>query len=179
VELDAPGLRARRTGAATIDLSGIAKGFGVDLVAETLLAQGLRHFLIEVGGELRGHGLRPDAQPWWVDVARPPRSPAAPLRAALHELSVATSGDYLRWLDAGGERHAHTLDPASGRPVRNGVHSATVLHASCMMADAWATALTVLGPYRGMALAEAKGIAAQMIAGDREFLSAALIAMLD
>ena len=64
VELDAPGLRARCTGGARLDLSAIAKGFGVDLAAEALLARGVRHFLLEVGGELRGHGLRPDGQPW-------------------------------------------------------------------------------------------------------------------
>jgi thiamine biosynthesis lipoprotein len=179
IELDAPGLRARRTGAARIDLSGIAKGFGVDLAAEALLGLGLRHFLIEVGGELRGHGLKPDGQPWWADIEPPPGSRIAPLRAALHELSVATSGDYRRWLDAGGARHHHTLDPRDGRPVANGVRSVTVLHASCMQADAWATALTVLGPDAGMALADARGLAVRMIVGEAELLSAALTAMLD
>ena len=179
IEFDGPGLRARLLGPARLDLSGIAKGFGADLAGEHLLAAGVSHFLLEVGGELRGHGVKPDGQPWWVDIERPPHSKIAPLRVALHELSVATSGDYRRWLDAGGERHAHTLDPRSGRPVTNGVHSVTVLHASCMMADAWATALTVLGPAEGMALADAQGLAVQMIAGEEELLSAALKAMLD
>ena len=179
IEFDGPGLRGRRTGSAQLDLSGIAKGFGVDLAAEALLARGVRHFLLEVGGELRGHGLKPDGQPWWVEIERPPGATGAPLRAALHELSVATSGDYRRWLDADGERHGHTLDPRSGRPVRNGVRSVTVLHPSCMLADAWATALTVLGPLDGMALADAQGFAAHMITGDEEFLSAPLRAMLD
>lgn len=178
IEFDAPGLRARRTGEARLDFSGIAKGFGVDLAAEALRARDLRHFLIEVGGELRGHGLRPDGQPWWVDIEAPPGLALPPLRAALHELSIATSGDYRRWLDAGGARHAHTLDPRTGRPVANGVRSVTVLHESCMLADAWATALTVLGP-EGMALADAQGLAVHMVTGEREFLSAALLAMLD
>ena len=114
-----------------------------------------------------------------MDIERPPGSTIPPLRAALHELSVATSGDYRRWLDAGGMRHPHTLDPRSGRPVANGVRSVMVLHASCMLADAWATALTVLGPVEGMALADAQGLAVQMIAGKEEFLSQALRAMLD
>lgn len=179
IDFDGPGLRARRKGSARLDLSGIAKGFGADLAVEHLLASGLRHFLLEVGGELRGHGLKPEGQPWWVEIERPQQSRFAPLRVALHEHAVATSGDYRRWLDAGGERHAHTLDPRTGRPLANGVHAVTVLHESCMMADAWATALTVLGPVEGMALADTEGLAAYMIAGEAEFLSDALQAMLD
>lgn len=179
IDFDGPGLRARRTASARLDLSGIAKGFGVDLAAERLLASGLRHFLLEVGGELRGHGLKPDGQPWWVEIERPPHSRFGPLRVALHEHAVATSGDYRRWLDAGGERHAHTLDPRTGRPVANAVHAVTVLHESCMMADAWATALTVLGPTEGMALADREGLAAYMIADREEHLSRGLQAMLD
>lgn len=178
IEFDGPGLRAQRLESARLDFSGIAKGFGADLAAEHLLASGVSDFLLEVGGELRGHGLKPDGQPWWVDIERPPGTTVAPLRVALHELSIATSGNYRRWLDAGEERHAHTLDPRSGRPIANGV-SVTVLHERCMLADAWATALTVLGPIEGMALADAQGLAVQMIAGEEEFLSAALKAMLD
>ncbi|MCW1429888.1 FAD:protein FMN transferase [Novosphingobium sp. JCM 18896] len=179
IDFDGPGLRARRTASARLDLSAIAKGFGADLAAEHLLASGLRHFLLEVGGELRGHGLKPEGQPWWVEIERPPQARFAPLRMALHEQAVATSGDYRRWLDAGGERHAHTLDPRTGRPVANAVHSVTVLHESCMMADAWATALTVLGATEGIALADAEGLAVYMIAGEEELLSAALRTMLD
>lgn len=179
IELDGPGLRARRTGSAQLDFSGIAKGFGVDLAAEWLLGQGVRHFLIEVGGELRGHGMRPDAQPWWVDIELPPGTRIAPLRLALHELSIATSGNYRRWLDADGRRYGHTLDPRTGQPVENGVASVTVLHESCMLADAWATALTVLGPEDGIALAEAKGFAVHMVADGGERLTSALERMLE
>ncbi|MCC6826846.1 MAG: FAD:protein FMN transferase [Novosphingobium sp.] len=179
IELDALGLRARRTGQAWLDLSGIAKGFGVDLAADWLLAQGVRHFLIEVGGELRGEGVKPDGEPWWVDIERPPGSTIAPLRAGLHRLSVATSGNYRRWLDAGGTRHGHTLDPRTGRPLATGVRSVTVLHPRCMLADAWATALTVLGPQEGMRIAAEQGLAAHMIADEREWLSPALEEMLD
>lgn len=179
IELDALALRARRTGSARLDFSGIAKGFGVDLAADWLLRAGVRSFLIEVGGELRGEGVKPDGQPWWVDVEIPPGTAARPLRAALHGLSIATSGDYRRWLDVDGKRYAHTLDPRSGRPIANGVHSVTVLHRSCMLADAWATALTVLGPAQGIAIADAQGLAAHMIADDGEKVSAAFSAMLD
>lgn len=179
VELDRPGLRARRTGQARLDFSGIAKGFGVDLAAEWLLANGVRHFLLEVGGELRGHGVKPDGQPWWVDLELPPGVALPPMRVALHGLSVATSGDYRRWLDSDGARHAHTLDPRTGRPVGNGIRAATVLHAQCMLADAWATALTVLGPEAGMAAARRENLAARIVSDDGELLSPALAAMLD
>jgi len=173
--------RARRHAEARLDFSGIAKGHGVDRVAEMLRSMGLRDFLVEVGGELRGEGIKPDGQPWWVDLEAPPGSRLAPIRAALHGLSVATSGDYRRSFAHAGRAYAHTIDPRTGRPLDNGVGSVTVLHPSCMLADAWATALSVLGP-EGMALAEREGLAAHMAvrdgAGFVEHLSPALQAML-
>jgi thiamine biosynthesis lipoprotein len=173
IELDTANQRARRTGQARLDFSGIAKGFGVDHACDWLRTRGLRHFLLEVGGELRGEGVKPDGQPWWVDVEMPPGAAMPPLRVALHDLAIATSGDYRRWLDAGGRRYGHTLDPRSGHPVQGGVRSVTVLHPSCMMADAWATAITVLGPDRGLALAERHRLAVHMLAGGTEQMSTA------
>lgn len=178
IEHDPRLLSARRTVRSQLDFSGIAKGYGVDAVAEHLLARGCADFLIEVGGELRGAGVKPDGQPWWVDLEAPPGAAAAPVRVALHGLSVATSGDYRRFFEHRGHRYAHTLDPRTGVPLANGVVSVSVLHAECMMADAWATALTVLGP-EGMALAEREGLAAQMLTREGELLSPALRAMLD
>lgn len=174
--------RARRMAAATLDFSGIAKGHGVDRVAEMLRSMELPDFLVEVGGELRGEGIKPDGQPWWVDIEPVPGSRLLPLRAALHGLSVATSGDYRRSFAHAGHSYAHTIDPRTGRPLENGVASVTVLHPSCMLADAWATALSVLGS-AGMALAEREGLAAHMAvrgdAGFAEYLSPALREMLD
>lgn len=178
VELDSLGLRARRGGGAQLDFSGIAKGYGVDHAAEWLLNHGVRHFLLEVGGELRGEGSKPDGQPWWVDIECPPGIAVPPVRVALHRLSVATSGDYRRWLDAGGRRYGHTLDPRSGAPIEHGLRSVTVLHRSCMLADAWATALTVLGPDEALAMAEREGLAAHLIAEDGERMSPAFSEML-
>lgn len=179
IEFDAAKQRVRRTGEAALDLSGIAKGYAVDLAAEWLLAQGVRHFLLEIGGELRGEGIRPDGQPWWVDVEMPPAVSLPPWRVALHDLSVATSGSYRRRFSDGGRDYSHSFDPATERPIVNGVSSVTVIHRSCMMADGWATALTVLGPSPAIALADEQGLAACVIARGREHVSRAWRAMLD
>jgi thiamine biosynthesis lipoprotein len=178
VEFDPETRRIRRSEGALIDLSGIAKGYGVDLAAEWLLASGTRHFLIEVGGELRGEGIRPDGQPWWVDVEMPPSSSVAPWRIALHDLSVATSGNYRRGFRAGGKHYSHSFDPATGRPIVNSIASVTVLHRSCIIADGWATALTVLGPQAAIVLADEQKLAACVIAGEREYISRAWREML-
>lgn len=175
--------RARRTGNVALDFSGIAKGYAVDAIAERLKASGCDHFLFEIGGELRGHGVKPDLQPWWVDVEAPPGLDLSILRIALCDLSVATSGDYRRYREEGDMRISHSIDPARGAPISNSVASVTVLHPSAMIADAWATAITVLGPEYGMALAARKQLAVLMVERDggkgREYISPALRAMLE
>lgn len=179
IDFDPDTRRIRRSAGAILDLSGIAKGYGVDLAAEWLLARGVRHFLLDVGGELRGEGIRPDGQPWWVDVEMPPTSSVAPYRIGLHDLSAATSGNYRRGFTVEGQHYSHSFDPRTGRPIVHAVSSVTVLHRSCMIADGWATALTVLGPDAAIKLANAENLAACVIAGDREYLSRAWRAMLD
>ncbi|PVM90585.1 FAD:protein FMN transferase [Caulobacter endophyticus] len=175
-------------GGLQIDLNGIAKGFGVDEAARALDRSGVRSYLVEVGGELRGTGAKPDGQPWWVELERPPlagandeTSPRTLL--ALHGLSVATSGDYRRFFDHAGKRYAHTLDPALGAPCDAGVVSVTVIHPECMTADALATALTVMGPDAAIAFATARKLPALVVTrgpgGLQERLSPALQAMLD
>jgi thiamine biosynthesis lipoprotein len=180
--LEREGTQARRTADVRLDLSGIAKGFGVDAIARALNGLGVTDFLAEIGGELIGAGVKPSGEPWWVELEAPPGARIAPLRVALHDLAVATSGDYRRFFETGGRRYAHTIDPRTRRPIANGVASATVLHPSCMLADAWATALTVLGPDEGMALAAREGLAARLIVrehfGYREILSPKLDDML-
>lgn len=178
------GGRALQPGGLALDLCGIAKGFGVDRVAETLRAMGFGAFLVEVGGELRGEGVKPDLSPWWVEIDRPPGLHAAPFRVALHGLAVATSGDYRRCFRHGGFRYAHTLDPRSGWPTGAGLASVTVLERDCMRADAIATALTVLGPDAGPMHAALHGIAALFVRRDaaealHEAMSPAFAAMLD
>jgi len=154
LEYDPAARRLRQPGGLRLDLSGIAKGYAVDAVADLLQAQGHGHCLVEVGGELAGRGVKPDAVPWWVDLEAPVAG-LPPFRIALHELAVATSGTYVR-----GD---HNIDPATGYPAAHDVVSASVLHPSAMHADAWASALTVLGPEAGMALAEREHLAVRII----------------
>ena len=163
-----PARRAlRQPGGLTLDLSAIAKGFGVDLVARRLHALGIVHHLVDVGGELRGTGVKPDGQPWWVRLEQPDGDDSGERTLlALHGLSVATSGDYRRWFEHEGMRYSHTIDPRDGRPIRHGLAAVTVIHPECMRADAWSTALTVLGPDAGLALADRLGLAARLIVRD-------------
>lgn len=192
LEFDISGRSVLQPGGLRLDFSGIAKGFAVDHVADALQHLGLRHFLVEIGGELRGEGVKPDASPWWVAIERPAyfsrissNTPGGltETRVALHGLSIATSGDYRRWFESNGRHFSHTLDPRTGWPIDNGVISATVLHPSCMLADAWATALTVLGADAALAAADKHKIAAYLIRrtgdGVEELLSPALREMLD
>ncbi len=176
--------RLRQPGAVALDLSAVAKGYGVDRLALYLQGLGLRHFLVEVGGELRGAGLKADGQPWWVMLEQPAAGADAPeLVLALHGLAVATSGDYRRYFEADAQRVPHTIDPRTAAPIDNGLASVSVVHPSCMAADAWSTALTVLGPQAGLALAERQGLAARFLVRNgatfTQILSAPLRAMLD
>lgn len=161
LEFDASARRLRRLSACRLDLNGIAKGFAVDLMLATLRRHGIHHALVEIGGELAGTGLKPDGTPWWVDVDAPFGAPlqAKPLRVALHGLAIATSGCERGY--AGHGRHlSHTIDPRSGLPIDNGMLSATVLHESCLEADAYATALMVMGVEVGIAFATRHKLAA-------------------
>jgi thiamine biosynthesis lipoprotein len=161
LEFDPAGRRLRRLGAARLDLNGIAKGFAVDLVASILLAGGIQHAMVEIGGELSGAGVKPDGTPWWVTIDLPvaaPLSRAMPL-IALHQLAIATSGSE-RYFTIGEQRFSHTIDRRTGAPIDNGMIASTVLHRSCMEADAYATALMVMGPEAGMTFAEQHKLAA-------------------
>ncbi|MET0361077.1 MAG: FAD:protein FMN transferase [Sphingobium sp.] len=175
--------RARRVADVALDLSGIAKGFAVDAAAAALRMIGADSFLMEIGGELLGRGIKPDLQPWWVDVEAPDGMAVPVLRIALCGMAVATSGDYRRYRMEGDRRLSHSIDPASGAPIANQVASVTVIHDSAMLADAWATAITVLGHDRGMRLATRHGLAARLVrregARDQEYMTPALAAMLE
>jgi thiamine biosynthesis lipoprotein len=151
--------RLMRSKPAHLDLCGIAKGYAVDLVARTLRQYGIVDALVEIGGELTGHGVKPDGTPWWVAVDNPAGANLPPIVVALHGLAIATSGCERHFQHAGAI-YSHTLDPRTGVPIDNGMVTATVLHDSCMQADAYATALMVMGPERALAFAEEKQLAA-------------------
>ena len=185
--LDAGRRRLLQPGNVQLDLSSIAKGFGVDQVARYLRRVGFAHFLVEVGGELSGEGVKPDGAPWFVELEHPPQEGAdmakgAEALIALHGLSVATSGDYRRTSVWDGRVYSHTIDPRTAAPVDHALASVTVVAESCMIADALATALMVMGPSPARALAEREGIAARFIAressGFSVSMSTAMSAML-
>jgi thiamine biosynthesis lipoprotein len=142
------------------DLSAIAKGYGVDEVARALDARGWTDYLVEVGGEVRARGERPGGGPWRVGIERPDEaSRVVQGVVAIADRAMATSGDYRNFYEIDGERRSHIVDPRTGRPVTHRVASVSVIHERAVEADAWATALTVLGPQEGLALAEAEGLA--------------------
>ncbi|CAN7286559.1 FAD:protein FMN transferase [Massilia sp. LjRoot122] len=163
-QLDRGGRRLLQPGGAILDFSSIAKGYGVDRLGLCLERFGVRHYLVEVGGELRGAGMKPDGEPWWVEIEGVPDAvSSAQTVVALHGLSIATSGDYRSYFDDGQRRVSHTLDPRSGHPIANGIASCTVVATTCMVADALSTALTVMGLDAGLAFADARGIAARYL----------------
>ncbi len=154
LELDPLNRRARKHGPLTLDLCGIAKGYGVDRLAGVVAEFGIRAALLAIDGELRAVGLQPDGRPWAVAVERPDpnsRTPYALLE--LQDAAVATSGDYRHWVTVGERRLSHSMDPARGGPLTASPASVTVVCASCMQADAWATALMVAGSAAGADLA--------------------------
>jgi len=156
-----------QAGGVQLDLSAIAKGHAVDRVCQRLLELGHDSVLVEIGGELRGHGVKPDGQPWWVAIELPPGCVGPAPVVAAHDLAIATSGDYRHcWRDAAGRLRSHTIDPRNGRPIEHAVAAVTVLHRQCMWADAWSTALTVLGLDAGLALAEQHRLAAHFTMRD-------------
>ncbi len=176
--------RLVQPGGLALDLSGIAKGFGVDEAAAVLRRLGLRDHLVEIGGELRGEGVKADGEPWWAQIAAPPGIglPGGPILAALHGVAVATSGDYHRHWEHHGQRYTHVLDPRTGRPVGNGIRSVSVIAPNCLDADALCTVLGVLEPDEGDHFARQHGVAALILVEDatgvREIVSPALAAML-
>ncbi len=147
-----------------IDLSATAKGYGVDKVAELLDKRQIHNYLVEVGGELRARGTKPNGQPWRIAIEKPqPGERSVQLVIMPGDMAVATSGDYRNYFEYDGQRYSHTIDPATGKPIQHNLASVTVLHPSCLTADALATALNVMGPEKGMALAEKLNLPVYMI----------------
>jgi thiamine biosynthesis lipoprotein len=161
IECDPQGGRARRMNARRLDLSGIAKGFAVDRMADVLRAHGVLGFLAALDGEIVADRVRPDGRPWAVALEEPdPARRGARGVIEATNCAIATSGDYRHRIRLGADWLSHTMDPRSGGPIRNRLASVTVLAADCARADAWATALMVLGETDGPALARSRGLEA-------------------
>ncbi len=164
LEVDQAGRRARKHEELAVDLSGIAKGHAVDRMAEVAKRSGLPGALVAIDGELRAVGLQPDGSPWQVAVERPDPGSRAPLSIlSLEDAAVATSGDYRHWMEIADRRFSHTMDPRRGGPLARSPASVTVVAETCMEADAWATALMVLGGDEGGLLARRLGLNALFI----------------
>lgn len=159
LEIDPVAGLARKHAPITLDLNGIAKGYGVDKLAGTLLGFGITAFLVGIDGEMRASGSRPDGMPWTVAVETPDHERRTPHSIfSLENAAVATSGDYRHHVTVQGQRLSHTMDPATGGPLRSSPASVTVVACTCAEADAWASALMVLGPEAGGELASSLGL---------------------
>lgn len=148
-----------------VDLSTIAKGYGVDLVAEFVEANGINNYLVEIGGEMRLKGFKHTGELWHVAIEKPISG-----ERAVHQIiipkdnAVATSGDYRNYFEADGQRFSHIIDPKSGKPIEHKLVSVTVIHPSSMTADGLSTAMMVMGEEKALAFAEANDLAVYIIA---------------
>lgn len=169
--LDMPGCQALKQAPLTLDLCGIAKGFGVDQLASCLDQWGIRDYLVGIDGELRARGRKPDDQPWSLAVEKPVRgSREVSGVLEISDSAIATSGDYRHWRDLHGQAFSHTMSSAAKSPSDSTLASVSVMQSSCMLADAWATALLAAGPQAGPEMAKTRGIDALFMLREGEEL---------
>lgn len=156
VDVDTQTMQARRNRDVFVDLSAVAKGHATDRVAAYLDQQGMEHYLVNLGGDLIARGLRDENEqtPWRIGIEVPEDGPQRAQHVIpLESMSVATSGDYRHYFEVDGKRFSHTIDPRTGRPVTHQLASVSVFHPSNAWADAWATALLVVGEQDAMQMA--------------------------
>ncbi|MDZ4188084.1 MAG: FAD:protein FMN transferase [Hydrogenophaga sp.] len=160
VEQPAPGQVVKRL-PLRLDFSAIAKGYGVDMIAQVVRAHGVANFIVEIGGEVATRGRGPSGGPWRIGIEEPDptRTGRVLARLELSDASLATSGHYRNFLEIEGRRYSHVIDPVSGYPVPDPPLSVSVLASNVALADAWATAFMVLDESRGLALAEENQLA--------------------
>lgn len=160
---------ASKSKPVSVDLSAVAKGYAADVVAQALESTGIYHYMVEVGGELRIGKRKLSGDPWKIAVEEPTDNQRSIQKIlALESVAVATSGDYRNYFEKDGKRYSHTIDPRTGAPINHTLASVTVLHDSCAYADAYATAITVLGPEKGLALAEKLSLAVYMLVKEKD-----------
>jgi thiamine biosynthesis lipoprotein len=176
LDVDYARRRVRKLRTITLDLSGIAKGYGVDELARCLDRLDVERYLVGIDGEMRARGVKPGGEAWAVAVEKPvfgQREVSGVIE--LGDAAIATSGDYRHWIEVDRKRYAHTMDPRSGRPLSNTVAAVTVLMPTCVLADAWATALLVLGEQDGVALARERSIDAIFVLREGDQLREILV----
>lgn len=163
LQLGASQLRKTETD-TQIYLAGIGKGYGADHVGRAIAALGIKDYMVEIGGDLVVAGNNPDGQPWAIGIETPNIADKALVDVVrISGLGLATSGDYRNYFEEDGQRYSHLIDPMSGHPVTHKTASATVIAQNAMLADAWSTAMLILGRERGMAVAAEQGIAVQFV----------------
>ena len=165
IELGLANNSIRKTKPVILDLSGIAKGYGVDKVAELLIYAGYTDFMVEIGGELRLAGNNPRGTPWTIAIEQPDADTFGQAHAAVKVsgAAMATSGDYRNYFEQNGKRYSHTINPTTGYPIDHSLASITVIADSSAYADGLATALNVLGAPKALQLAEQQGLAIYML----------------
>lgn len=162
VRQDPPALR--KSADRELDLAGIAKGYGADAVAEYLLDQGYSQFLIELGGDMNIQGGKPDGPPWRIAIEKPDETQRGIYRILeLDDAAIVTSGDYRSYFERDGVRYSHTINPRTGRPVDHRLASVSVIAENSMLADAWATALTAMGPEEAKEVAEREDLSVLLL----------------
>lgn len=165
LEFDLVSQSVTKTQPLVIDLSAIAKGFGVDKVAELLAYAGYKNYMVEIGGELRLSGVSPRGTPWRIAIEEPDPAGLRSVHRAvsISDAGMATSGDYRNFFEVDGKRYSHTINPKTGYPISHKLASVTVIAETSADADALATALNVMGPEQGMKLAQSQDLAVYMI----------------
>jgi len=147
-----------------IDLSTIAKGYGVDLVAELIEHKGIHNYLVEIGGELKLKGFKSSGELWHVAIEKPVTHERAVQQVIVpKDNAVATSGDYRIYFESDGERFSHIINPKTGKPIKHKLVSVTVIHPSSMTADGISTAMMVMGEEKALKFAQENDFAAYFI----------------
>ena len=162
----------KRNTRATLDFSSIAKGYAVDLAGDALDEIGVANFMLEVGGEIQTRGVSPRGDHWRLAIENPIRAGVGKPYAAVavSNVGIATSGNYRNFFEVDGKRFSHLIDPRTGYPIEHDLVSATVIHPSTMVADAWATALMVVGTTEALRLANLYDLSVYLISRNGEQL---------
>ena len=148
----------------SLDLSAIGKGYAVDELAKLLDMAGYQDYMVEIGGEIRTRGKSSRGGPWLIAIEKPGQGIGVVQQVlSLVNVAVATSGDYRNYFEKDGKRYSHTIDPRTGYPITHNLASVTVIAETAAFADAMATALTVMGPEEGLALAKSQDMAVYML----------------